>query len=123
MYPAQSPIHPSGARTVRTLNDRSIQWLDFDTLLADVPHKLGDAAGHFGIAASADDLTRIMSGPILRRYSKAMEHEYSPQLRRALIDQAGDANRQAIDSALAMLDRAAASSPLLKRALERAGEI
>jgi hypothetical protein len=68
-------------------------------------------------------LTTIISGPIPRRYSKAMEHDYSPALRAELLAEAGADHRANIDSALAMLDRAAQHSPLLKRALDRAGEM
>jgi hypothetical protein len=103
--------------------DRSIAWIDFDALLGMVPEALSSIADHFGFAASAADLTNIISGPLLRRYSKAMEYDYSPALRRDLVAEADAANRADIDSALAMLDRAAATSPLLKRALTRAGEI
>lgn len=102
--------------------DRAIAWLDFDALLGSVAEALSSIARHFGFPAEEADLTRIISGPLLRRYSKAMEYDYSPALRRDLIDEAEGLHRRNIDSALAMLDRAAATSPLLKRALRRAGE-
>ena len=57
----------------------------------------------------------------MRRYSKALEYDYSAGLRRELIAEATAAPRE-IDDALAMLGRAAEKSPLLARALERAGE-
>jgi hypothetical protein len=55
----------------------------------------------------------------MSRYSKALEHEYSPGLRRELIAGARSDYRQNIDDALVMLDRAAQESPLLARALAR----
>jgi hypothetical protein len=58
----------------------------------------------------------------MTRYSKAPEYEYSPALRSELIAQANAAHMRAIDDALAMLGRAAEKSPLLERALARAGE-
>lgn len=103
--------------------DRAIAWVDFDALLGGVAEALSSIADHFRFTASEGDLKTIISGPLLRRYSKAMEFEYSPALRRELLAEADALNRSDIDSALAMLDRAAASSPLLKRALDRAGEI
>lgn len=103
--------------------DRPIAWVDFDALLGDLLPRLRTIADHFGFAASESDLNHIISGPILRRYSKAMEHEYSPALRRELIAEASSANAADIDSAIAMLDRAAKRSPLLERALARAREI
>ena len=103
--------------------NRSLAWVDFDAFLADLEAQLSAIVEHFGFAASEADLTAIISGPVVRRYSKAMEHDYSPALRRELIEEAGSANRADIDSALAMLDRAAPRSPLLERALARAREI
>ncbi|HEX6217776.1 MAG TPA: hypothetical protein VFZ35_00700, partial [Sphingomicrobium sp.] len=58
-------------------------------------------------------------GPLMRRYSKALEYDYSPQLRSDLIAEASAAHRADIDGALAMLGTAAQDSPLLGRALER----
>jgi hypothetical protein len=53
-------------------------------------------------------------------YSKALEYEYSADLRRELIDEAQNYHRASIESALAMLHSAAEKSPLLARALSRA---
>jgi hypothetical protein len=55
----------------------------------------------------------------MRRYSKALEYDYSPDLRRELLAQARREHGGRIDSALAMLEKAAARSPLLARALSR----
>jgi hypothetical protein len=96
-----------------------IQWADFDAMLADMSKELARLAVFFGFAT--DDVEAIVSGPLMGRYSKATEHEYSPSLRRDLIAEADAANRADIDSALAMLQSAAENSPLLKRALERSG--
>ena len=51
----------------------------------------------------------------MSRYSKALEYEYSPALRRDLIAQATRANEREIDAALAMLSVAAEKSPLLRK--------
>jgi hypothetical protein len=56
----------------------------------------------------------------MRRYSKALEYDYSPGLRRELLAEARRDYGHHIDSAIAMLEKAAASSPLLARALSRA---
>jgi hypothetical protein len=55
----------------------------------------------------------------MRRYSKALEYDYSPALRRDLIAEAEQHHRRDIESALAMLQSAAEKSPLLARALSR----
>ena len=55
----------------------------------------------------------------MSRYSKALEYDYSPVLRRQLIEQDIAAHGREIDDALAMLERSAQESPLLARALAR----
>jgi hypothetical protein len=103
--------------------DRAIAWVDFDALLGRLGQGLSGIAHHFGFSASEPDLTAIISGPIVHRYSKAMDYDYSSALRRELIAEASAANAADIDSAIAMLDRAAERSPLLERAVNRAREI
>jgi hypothetical protein len=100
--------------------DRTVVWADFDAILADMPNELIRLAQFFGFAATAERLHAIATGPLMTRYSKALEYDYSPALRRELIAEAGAAQRADIDSALAMLSRAAEKSPLLARALARA---
>jgi hypothetical protein len=87
-----------------------------------MPNELIRLAQFFGFAAAAERLHTIATGPLMTRYSKALEYDYSPSLRRELIAEAGAAHRADIDSALAMLNRASEKSPLLERALERAKE-
>ena len=100
--------------------DREIEWLDFDRMLENVPEALAMAARHFGFRAEPPQLQAIASGPLMRRYSKALEYDYSPALRRELIGEADRHHKSGIESALAMLQSAAEKSPLLARALSRA---
>jgi hypothetical protein len=100
------------------MHDRNLAWADFDTMLADMRTELKQVADFFGFATDATDA--IASGPLMRRYSKATEYEYSPSLRRDLIAEAEAANRADLDGALAMLQSAAENSPLLAKALRRA---
>jgi hypothetical protein len=102
--------------------DRAIEWADFDRMLGDMPRALGRVAEHFGFASEPGEIEAIAHGPLMRRYSKALEHDYSPALRRELIEETGQMHRRDIDSALAMLQAAAEKSPLLARALARARE-
>jgi hypothetical protein len=95
-------------------------WVDFDSMLADVPGYLRRMCAFLGFPASEAELRRIASGPLLTRYSKDLQFEYSPDLRRELLAQATREHRPAIGQALAMLDAVADASPYLKRALERA---
>jgi hypothetical protein len=98
--------------------DRQIAWADFDSILQDMPAELARIADFFGFPTQA--VPAIAAGPLMSRYSKATQFEYSPSLRRDLIAEADRANHPHIDSALAMLQSAAEKSPLLERALRRA---
>jgi hypothetical protein len=97
-----------------------VLWADFDSMLADMPGALADAAVHLGFEATPDRLGAIATGPLMRRYSKALEYDYSPELRRDLLDDAARTHGADIRDALGMLGDAAGRSPLLARALERA---
>ena len=102
------------------MSDRRIQWIDFDAMLRDMDSGLSDIAGFFGFGAEPERIRAIGSGPIMSRYSKAPEYEYSPALRRELIGETGERYRREIDGALAMLRSAAEKSPPLAQAMARA---
>jgi hypothetical protein len=97
----------------------AISWEDFDLMLADMPAALGRCAAHFGFDATRDLLGSLANGPLMTRYSKALEYDYSPSLRADLLAEAEEQHRADIDAAIDALHRAAASQPLLARALER----
>ena len=102
------------------MDDRKIDWTDFDAMLGDMEPTLHRIAGFFGFETA--QIGEITAGPLMRRYSKAMEHDYSPNLRRELIGEASERFSAEINGALAMLETAAEKSPLLARALARARE-
>jgi hypothetical protein len=102
--------------------DRRIEWTDFDRFLVDAGAGLSSFATFFGFGSDPHQIEEIAHGPLMNRYSKALEHEYSPKLRRDLIGEAAGHYRREIDDALAMLRSAAEKSPLLAQALARAGE-
>ena len=101
------------------MTDRHIQWADFDTLLGDMEGALAQLAAFFGFPASAERVREIATGPLMGRYSKALEFDYSPSLRRDLIAQEIQLQGRDIDDAVAMLEAAANNSRLLARALAR----
>jgi hypothetical protein len=102
------------------MTDRRISWADFDVMLGDMPAALRAVADHFGFPADDAMLAAIASGPLMQRYSKALEYDYSPGLRRELIEEAEQLHWPQIESALAMLRSAAEKSPLLARTMARA---
>jgi hypothetical protein len=102
--------------------DRQIAWADFDGMLGDMPGELKRVAAFFGFTADKDGIAAIAAGPLMHRYSKALEYDYSPSLREQLIGGAFHQHGREIDAALAMLRAAAEKSPLLAQALTRAGD-
>jgi len=101
-----------------SVGDRRLLWADFDAMLADMTSALAKVADHFGLAAG--EVETVVAGPLMQRYSKALEHAYSPALRRDLIAEASGHFAADIADALAMLRAGAEKSPLLARALARA---
>jgi hypothetical protein len=103
-----------------TMSDEQVMWADFDRMLDDMGEALGRVAAHFGIIADRGAIDAIVAGPLMRRYSKAQEYDYSPALRTELLAEAGRKNRVEIDAALAELEAVAAQYPLAARAIDRA---
>jgi hypothetical protein len=102
--------------------DRLVDWADFDVMLDNMPAQLSRVARFFGFNAAPGQIADLATGPLMGRYSKALEYEYSAGLRRELIAEAATGHGPAIDAALAMLRSAAEKSPMLERSLARAGE-
>jgi hypothetical protein len=105
-----------------TMGDRRIAWAEFDSMLGDMNGELSRVADFFGFNADPARAEAIAAGPLMRRYSKALEYEYSPALRDELIAQEVRLQGGKIDVALAMLRASAEKSPLLARALSRSEE-
>ena len=85
--------------------------LDFDLFLAAPEENLPAAFRHFGHEITPQRLAEILAGPLMRSYSKAPEHAYSPALRRELLDDARKMHSAEIARGVAWLDRAAAAYP------------
>jgi len=100
--------------------DRSIFWADFDRMLDDMAGWIERCAAEFGFAAPQGRIKEIVAGPLMRRYSKALEYDYSPTLRAELLGDAAKRHGPDINAAVAALSSAAKSTPLLARALDRA---
>jgi hypothetical protein len=104
------------------MGDRHVAWADFDQMLENMALELARVANFFGFSSNEDAIDAILNGETMQRYSKAPEYHYSPALRQQLIGETGARFNRQIDTALAMLERAAEDSPLLMRALSRAKE-
>jgi hypothetical protein len=95
------------------------RWLDFDAFLAAPAASLAGIARDFGHPCGPADAERLTAGPLMGRYSKALEYEYTPQLRAAVLAQSRAENRAAIAAALKWLDVAGRRFPALAECLER----
>ncbi|HEX3422923.1 MAG TPA: hypothetical protein VHS33_05940 [Sphingomicrobium sp.] len=102
------------------MTGREILWANFDQMLGDMEGALTRIANFFGFESRR--AAEIATGPLMGRYSKAMEYEYGASLRRELIGEAAERFASDIERALAMLTSGAQKSPLLGRALDRAKE-
>jgi hypothetical protein len=83
---------------------------DFDAFLQDVPGRMANVIAHFGLQAPPGYLAAISESPTLRRYSKALEHEYSPAFRSEVLAQSRARNAEEIRKGLAWLERVGAQS-------------
>ncbi len=98
--------------------DRAM-WCDFDRFLAAPAGTLAQIAYFFGHALAPERAVELISGPLMRRYSKDLTYEYTPELRLEVLEQSRSENAADIGAALRWLDRAAAASPAIVGCLER----
>jgi len=98
-------------------NREHVLWLDFDKFLVHSQSALGQSFSHFGITASELQIEDILSGPDMRRYSKAPEHQYDAALRNAVLNQGRQMFAGEIRRGLRWLENAAPSHLLLARAI------
>lgn len=98
----------------------SILWLDFDTFLAEPSTHLAAVAGHFGHEADAATIAAIVQGPLMRRYSKALDYDYSPDLRRRILAEARHRYAPAISDGLNWIAGLAERYPAVADAIRRA---
>jgi hypothetical protein len=106
-------------RSARALGPERVRWIDFDAFLARPAETLAAAAAFLGHPIEPGEAEALCAGPLMRRYSKAPEYEYSPALRREVL---ADARRRFggdIDAALAGLAALGQRWPAIAEALER----
>jgi hypothetical protein len=108
------------AGAARLLGPERVRWMDFDAFLADSAGQLSDLAGFFGHGMDPSTATALCRGPLMSRYSKALEYEYSPGLREQILAESHAGNREAIAGAMAWLHGAAARYPAIAQCIEQA---
>jgi hypothetical protein len=95
-------------------------WLEFDDFLAEPAMWLERITGFLGETLSPLDAEQLAASPLMRRYSKAPEYEYGPELRRQLLQQARREHGAARGEALHWLEAAGGAVPLIGRCLQLA---
>jgi hypothetical protein len=89
-------------------DDPRFRWMDFEAFLRDPSSALAAQAAHFGLSVGANQIDAVLAGSIMRQYSKAPEHGYSPDLRRQLQAEAATRHASAIAEAIAWVEAMAA---------------
>lgn len=108
------------ARAAEALPAGSAMWLDFDSFLVAPAPALASLAAFFGVKLDGAGAEHLAADPLMRRYSKAAEYEYSASLREEVLAEARREQAGAIEAARRWLDSAARDCPPVAAALERA---
>ena len=95
--------------------------MDFDHFLSGPAGQLQWAARHFEQELSAEQALALVSGPIMTRYSKAPEYEYSASLREELLAEAAQIHADDIRQTLLWVDQLAQRFPQVAAARTIAG--
>jgi hypothetical protein len=103
------------AQAAGAARDRTYR-VDFDEFLTNTA-SLSSIFRHFDIEATADEVGAILSGPQMRRYSKAPEYAYDAALRLAVLNEARAQHGTEIRRGLTWLERAAAQFEPVRLAL------
>jgi hypothetical protein len=98
----------------------SVLWLDFDTFLGDPATHLAAVACHFGYGVDAVTINAIAQGPLMGRYSKALDYDYSPDLRRRILADARHRHASAIRDGLNWIAGLAGRYPAVADTIRRA---
>jgi hypothetical protein len=107
-------------RAAEALPAETVLWLDFDTFLADPVRHFIAIAAHFGIEVSPPLAGAIAEGPLMRRYSKALDYEFSPRARRETLADSRVRHGRAIQDGLDWLGGLASRYPAVAQAIRRA---
>lgn len=102
-----------------SLQEAKIKWMDFDAFLSDPIVQLKATTDHFGLESSLEETGQLINGPIMNRYSKAPEYEYSPSLREDLLKEAARNHAVAIRDTMHWVQKMAKQEKVIARALEQ----
>jgi hypothetical protein len=107
------------ARSAAALGPDRVLWIDFDDFLERPAERLHEAAAFLGEPLGTAEADALVRGPLMRRYSKALEYDYSPALRREVLADARRRFEGEIAAALAGLERLGQRWPAIGGVLDR----
>jgi hypothetical protein len=96
-----------------------VVWIDFDEFLRAPSDGLATALQALGAAANPKEVERVLSGPLMHRYSKAPEHAYDAALRQEVLAAADREHAVEIRRGMAWLHGLAARHQAVAAALGR----
>jgi hypothetical protein len=96
-----------------------VMALDFDELLGDVAGCVGRVAAHLQLPLEPRWLADIAHSPVLTRYSKSPDFEYSPQVRHELLRQSRRNNAAQIGAGLRWLENLVGTQSAVAAVLNR----
>lgn len=102
----------------KTSPSARILWMDFESFLQDPEERLLSTAAHFDHEMSTQKAADLISGPIMSSYSKAPEHDYSPNLRQELLNEANQKHAADIRAAILWVEKIATEFPLVAEAMQ-----
>jgi hypothetical protein len=88
-----------------------VLWVEFDAFLSQPVPGLDAIFRALGSTLAAPEIEALVTGPLMRQYSKAPEHAYDAALRRHVLESAGREHAAAIKSGMDWLEAAAAHDP------------
>ena len=99
--------------------ESQVLWVDFDAFLGEPASALEAIFRALGERPPAGEIEALVSGPLMRQYSKAPEHAYDAALRRSLLLSADREHAVEIRRGMDWLGKVATSNPLIEAVLER----
>jgi hypothetical protein len=95
-----------------------VLWVDFDRFLAEPRSQLAAILGALGSRPAPDEVEKLVTGPLMTRYSKAPEFAYDAALRRQVMRSADLEHADEIRNGIGWLQQWSARHPLARRAFE-----
>lgn len=105
------------AQAEERLPESTTMWMNFDAFLKAPAEGLLALASYFAGELDAADAERLARHPLMSRYSKAVDHEFGPNERRALLVEARQQHAIAIKDGHQWLENAAYKIPSIARCL------